>query len=63
MFYSCLVFVVLTLAVYPFLLLLLLFALLLMFLVAKFAIRTTIDALRLDAISRSPINSFFSATL
>ena len=63
MFYSYVVYAFLSLAVYPFLILVLLLALLLMYLVTKFALRTSVDALRFDAISRSPINSYFSASL
>ena len=63
MFYSCLIYTVLSVAVYPKLLFLLAANLLFIFLILKFAMRSCIEALRLDAISRSPINSLFSATL
>ena len=59
MFYSCLVFSALSLSVYPYLFVVLLGGLGLMLLIVKFAMRTSTDALRYDAISRSPINSYF----
>ena len=55
MFYASLIFIILSLTVYPFLFLIL--SLLLIYLVIKFAMRTSVRALRLDAVSRSPINS------
>ena len=63
MFYSYLVFSFLSLLVYPYLILVLVIAFLLMYLVMNFTLRTSVDALRYDAISRSPINSYFSASL
>ena len=57
------VYALLSLMVYPFLITLLLLAFALMCLVTKFALQAAIDSLRYDAISRSPINSYFSASL
>ena len=57
------VYALLSLMVYPFLIPLLLLAFALMCLVTKFALQAAIDSLRYDAISRSPINSYFSASL
>lgn len=63
MFYFCLVYSFLTLIVYPLLIIVIIVASLLILLIVKFAMRTSVEALRHDAISRSPINSLFSATL
>ena len=63
MFYACLIYTVLSVAVYPYLLLVFALNVLLIFIILKFAMRSAIEALRHDAISRSPINSLFSATL
>ena len=61
--YACLIFTILTLLVYPSLLLILLFAFLLMYLVIRFSLKTSVDALRYDGITRSPINSYYTASL
>ena len=63
MFYWALVYTFLSLTVYPVLLFLLFAVVLLVSLVVHFGLRSAVDALRLDAISRSPINSLFSTTL
>ena len=63
MFYSFLVFTCLSISVYPSLLFVLLASIIVVYLILKFATGAATDALRHDAISRSPINSLFSATL
>ena len=63
MVYGGLIFTVLTLVVYPPLFLVLLFAFFLMYLVIHFSLKTSVDALRYDAITRSPINSYYTASL
>ena len=54
---------ILVLLVYPSLALVVLVALVMIFFIYKFVVRTSTDSLRHDAISRSPINSLFSTTL
>lgn len=49
--------------VYPYLFLILPVALILLIFLVKFAKLASVESMRLDAISRSPINSFFSATI
>ena len=63
MLYSCVIYAVVILVVYPAMMGVLLVAILIIVLVLNFAMRTSIDSLRHDAISRSPINSLFSTTL
>lgn len=63
MLYSCLVFAFISLLVYPFLLLILLASLIIVMLLLKFAVKTSVDALRHDAITRSPINSLYTSSL
>ena len=63
MIYSCLIYTFLSLAVYPSLIVLLIFALFLMTVVSRFAMKTSVDCLRYNAISRSPINSYYASSL
>ena len=48
---------------YPKLLIALPFAVVFVFLVLKFSMGASTEALRMDAMSRSPVNSLFSTTL
>ena len=63
MLYWCVIYAVIILVVYPSMMGVLPVAILIIVLVLKFAMRTYIDSLRHDTITRSPINSLFSTTL
>ena len=63
MLYSSLIFAFISLVVYPFLLLILLASLIIVMLVLKFRVKTSVDALLHGAISRSPVNSLFASSL
>ena len=56
-------YLVICFVLYPFLFLLLPFVLLLFVLLLKFALVTSVESIRQDALSRSPINSLFSSSL
>ncbi len=56
-------YVTMTIIVYPLLIVVVLVIVILMLLVRRFSLVGTMDSLRYDAITRSPINSMFSASL
>ena len=62
-FWDCVMLTVMTLSVYPYLGFLVVVLLGLMLLIRKISLTSTMDCLRIDAITRSPINSMFSASL
>ena len=55
--------IILTLITYPYLIVMVILLFFLMLLIRKCSLTATMDCLRFDAISRSPINSLFSASL
>lgn len=63
MLYSTITYSLLSMSVYPLLLLLMIGVFICIALILHFAMKNSVDALRLDAISRAPINSLFSTTL
>ena len=61
--WQCTMLIYLTVTVYPYMAFIVLVLVGGMFLIRKIALMSTMDCLRYDAITRSPINSMFSASL
>lgn len=55
--------IILTLITYPYLIVMVVVLFFFMLLIRKCSLTATMDSLRFDAITRSPINSLFSASL
>ena len=61
--WQCSMLIYMSVSVYPYLAIVVLLLVALMLLIRKVALTSTMDCLRYDAITRSPINSMFSASL
>lgn len=51
-----------SLLAYPFILIFLVFLLMLMFLIRKVSLTLSLEAMKLEALTRSPVNDFFAAS-
>lgn len=60
---GCIMLMAMTVSVYPYLGVVVVVLIALMMLIRKLSLTSTMDSLRYDAITRSPINSMFSASL